>query len=117
MMDDPWVPQFAAADVLEDLGAARHRRRDADWIEPMIDMGYWPPRTGPRVKGFETATPKLIGVPFVGDLQTLTYRNDVYTDGAPKTWDELDRQGQGRRGRRQDQVPDRVPRRQAATRS
>ena len=52
-------------------------------------MGWWPPQTGPRVKGFETATPKLICVPFVGDLQTLTYRNDVYTDGAPKTWDEL----------------------------
>ena len=28
-------------------------------------------------------------VPFVGDLQTLTYRNDVYTGGAPATWDEL----------------------------
>src|SRR2546427_107248 len=23
------------------------------------------------------------------DVQTLTYRNDVYTNGAPKTWDEL----------------------------
>jgi len=24
-----------------------------------------------------------VTVPFVGDLQTLTYRNDVFTDGAP----------------------------------
>jgi multiple sugar transport system substrate-binding protein len=54
----------------------------------MIDMGFWPPRAGPRVKGFETAEPKLITVPFVGDLQTLTYRNDVY-GSAPATWDEL----------------------------
>ena len=26
----------------------------------MIDMGYWPPQPGPRVKGFENATPTLI---------------------------------------------------------
>jgi multiple sugar transport system substrate-binding protein len=55
----------------------------------MIDMGYWPPRQGPRVKGFEDAKPTLVCVPFVGDLQTLTYRNDVFTDGAPATWDDV----------------------------
>ncbi|MDP9137181.1 MAG: extracellular solute-binding protein [Pseudomonadota bacterium] len=89
LLDDPWVPQFGAADVLEDLGAAGIDAADADWVGPMIDMGFWPPRQGPRVKGFEDAAPKLIAVPFIGDLQTLTYRNDVYKEGAPKTWDEL----------------------------
>ena len=89
LLDDPWVPQFGAADVLEDLGAAGIDGTNSDWIGPLIDMGYWPPRQGPRVKGFETAPPKLVTVPFVGDLQTLTYRNDVYTGGAPATWDEL----------------------------
>jgi multiple sugar transport system substrate-binding protein len=89
LLDDPWVPQFGAADVLEDVGAGGIDSADPDWIASMIDMGFWPPRKGPRVKGFEDATPKLIAIPFVGDLQTLTYRNDVYTDGAPKTWDEL----------------------------
>jgi multiple sugar transport system substrate-binding protein len=88
LLDDPWVPQFGAADVLEDLGAGGIDGNDKDWIGSMIDMGFWPPRTGPRVKGFESATPKLITVPFVGDLQTLTYRNDVY-GSAPATWDEL----------------------------
>jgi len=88
LLDDPWVPQFGAAEVLEDLGAAGIDAADKDWIAPMIDMGYWPPRTGPRVKGFESAEPKLVCVPFVGDLQTMTYRNDVY-GSAPATWDEL----------------------------
>ena len=60
---------------------------------PMIDRGYWPPQTGSRVKGFETATPKLICVPFIGDIQTFTYRNDVYTGGPPKTWDEVIEKG------------------------
>ena len=89
LLDDPWVPQFGAADVLEDLGAAGVDGVDADWIGSMIDMGYWPPRKGPRVKGFEDAPSKLVCVPFVGDLQTLTYRNDVFTDGGPQTWDDL----------------------------
>jgi multiple sugar transport system substrate-binding protein len=89
LLDDPWVPQFGAADVLEDLGAGGVDAADADWIGSMIDMGFWPPQQGPRVKGFTDASPKLICVPFVGDLQTLTYRNDVYKDGAPATWDEL----------------------------
>ena len=89
LLDDPWVPQFGAADVLEDLAAGGIDGNDSDWIGPLIDMGFWPPRQGPRVKGFETAEPKLVTVPFIGDLQTLTFRNDVYKDGAPKTWDEL----------------------------
>lgn len=89
LLDDPWVPQFGAAGVLEDLGAAGIDGTDKDWIGSMIDMGYWPPRQGPRVKGFEDATPTLVTVPFVGDLQTLTYRNDVFTDGAPATWDDI----------------------------
>jgi multiple sugar transport system substrate-binding protein len=93
LLDDPWVPQFGAADVLEDLGAGGIDAADSDWIQSMIEMGYWPPRQGPRVKGFESTDPKLIALPFVGDLQTLTYRNDVYTDGAPKTWDELIEKG------------------------
>jgi multiple sugar transport system substrate-binding protein len=88
LLDDPWVPQFGAADVLEDLGAGGIDGNSKDWIGSMIDMGFWPPRQGPRVKGFETATPKLICVPFVGDLQTMTYRNDVY-GSAPATWDEV----------------------------
>src|SRR5262249_31372493 len=64
LLDDPWVPQFGAAGVLEDLGAASVDGTSKDWIKSLIDMGYWPPREGPRVKGFETATPTLITVPF-----------------------------------------------------
>src|SRR5256885_1410352 len=88
-LDDPWVPQFGAADVLEDLGAGGIDGNNKDWIGPMIDMGFWPPRQGPRVKGFESAQPKLICVPVVGDLQTMTFRNDVYGKDGPQTWDEV----------------------------
>ncbi|MEK1887105.1 MAG: extracellular solute-binding protein [Phyllobacterium sp.] len=89
LLDDPWVPQFGAANVLEDLGAAGLSADDKDWIDPMLEMGFWPPRSGARAAAFKDATPTLICVPFIGDLQTMTYRNDVYTNGAPTTWDEV----------------------------
>ncbi len=88
IMDDPWVPEFAAAGYLADLGAAGITA-DPDFSAPFIELGYWPPQNGPRVKGFESATPALVALPTIGDLQTLTYRNDVFTNGAPKTWDDL----------------------------
>jgi multiple sugar transport system substrate-binding protein len=88
IMDDPWIPQYAAAGILEDLGP-HGIEMDADYPKPFADLGFWPPREGPRVKGFESETPKLIALPTIGDLQTLTYRNDVFTSGAPATWDDL----------------------------
>ena len=92
IMDDPWIPQYAAAGILEDLGP-HGITMDADYPGPFADLGFWPPRQGPRVKGFETQEPKLVALPTIGDLQTLTYRNDVFTSGAPATWDDLVSQG------------------------
>ena len=94
IMDDPWIPQYAAAGILEDLGP-HGIEMDADYPLPFADLGFWPPREGPRVKGFETEEPKLIALPTIGDLQTLTYRNDVFTSGAPATWADLVSTGQG----------------------
>lgn len=92
IMDDPWIPQYAAAGILEELG--QHGvTMDADYPTPFADLGYWPPRQGARVKGFESQDPKLIALPTIGDLQTMTYRNDVFSS-APATWDDLVSQGQ-----------------------
>ena len=91
IMDDPWIPQYAAAGILEDLGP-HGIQMDADYPGPFADLGFWPPREGPRVKGFETEEPKLVALPTIGDLQTLTYRNDVFP-AAPATWDDLVSQG------------------------
>ncbi len=88
IMDDPWVPEYAAAGILEDLGAAG-LTPNPGFSPPFIELGYWPPQTGPRVKGFETADPTLVALPTIGDLQTLTYRNDIFANGAPATWDDL----------------------------
>jgi multiple sugar transport system substrate-binding protein len=87
IMDDPWVPQYAASGILEDLG--KHGiTADADFAPSFIDLGYWPPQKGARIKGFEGDTPTLVALPSIGDLQTLTYRNDIFS-APPATWDEL----------------------------
>ena len=92
IMDDPWIPQFAAAGILEDL--SQHGIvGDAGFAKPFLELGYWPPRQGPRIKGFESTKPALVALPTIGDLQTMTYRNDVYAH-APKTWHELVTVGQ-----------------------
>jgi multiple sugar transport system substrate-binding protein len=92
IMDDPWVPQYAAAGILEDLGE-HGIVPDNGFPKPFLDLGYWPPRQGPRIKGFESKKPALVALPTIGDLQTMTYRNDVYKH-APKTWHELVTVGQ-----------------------
>ena len=88
IMDDPWIPQYAAGGVLEPLEQYGLTAEDT-YPAPFIDLGFWPPKSGPRVKGFEDQDPTLVALPTIGDLQTLTYRNDVFTGGAPKTYDEF----------------------------
>lgn len=87
IMDDPWIPQYASAPVLESLTKLGFKP-DADYMKPFLETGFWPPRTGPRLPDFRDKTPELYALPFVGDMQSLTYRNDAFSH-APKTWNEL----------------------------
>jgi len=50
IMDDPWIPQYAAAGILEDLGP-HDIQMDADYPTPFADLGFWPPRQGPLCSG------------------------------------------------------------------
>jgi len=87
VMDDPWVPQFAAAPVLQNLSKLGFKN-DPDLMQPFMDTGYWPPRKGPRLPDFKSETPAIYAMPFVGDMQSLTYRRDIL-GSAPKTWSGL----------------------------
>ena len=87
IMDDPWIPQYAAAPVLQNLSKLGFKP-DADYMKPFLDLGWWPPKSGPRLPQFKHATPQLYALPFVGDMQSLTYRTDAFGH-APKTWTEL----------------------------
>lgn len=87
IMDDPWIPQYASAPVLQNL-TKLGIKPDADFMKPFLDLGWWPPKSGPRLPQFKHATPTLYAVPFVGDMQSLTYRKDAF-GSAPKTWNDL----------------------------
>ncbi len=87
VMDDPWIPQYASAPVLQNL-TKLGIKPDADFMKPFLDLGWWPPKSGPRLPQFRSKTPQLYALPFVGDMQSLTYRKDAFGH-APKTWDEL----------------------------
>ncbi|MFL5925764.1 MAG: extracellular solute-binding protein [Gaiellaceae bacterium] len=87
VMDDPWMPQYASAPVLQNLSKLGFKS-DSDYMKPFLDLGYWPPKKGPRLPQFRNATPQLYALPFVGDMQSLTYRKDAFGH-APKTWTEL----------------------------
>ena len=84
VMDDPWIPQYASAPVLQNLSKLGFTA-DADYMKPFLELGYWPPRKGPRLPQFKSATPQLYALPFVGDMQSLTYRKDAFGT-APKTY-------------------------------
>lgn len=87
IMDDPWIPQYAAAPVLQNLSKLGFKP-DADYMKPFLDLGWWPPKSGPRLPDFASDTPQLYALPFVGDMQSLTYRKDVFGT-APKTWTDF----------------------------
>src|SRR5207237_1357652 len=56
IMDDPWIPQYAAAPVLQDL-TKLGIGVDSDFMKPFLELGYWPPKTGPRLPQFKNAKP------------------------------------------------------------
>lgn len=94
IMDDPWIPQYASAPVLQNLSKLGFKP-DADYMKPFLDLGWWPPKTGPRLPQFRSATPQLYALPFIGDMQSLTYRKDAF-GSAPQTWTELVSKGKAR---------------------
>jgi multiple sugar transport system substrate-binding protein len=60
-----------------------------------LNQGYWPPKSGAKMKAFANATPELYAIVIIDDVQILYY-NKQYFDGAPKTWDDIARVAQSK---------------------
>jgi len=60
---------------------------DADFQKQSMDLGYWPPKEGPRVKG-SPDTPEIYAIPSIGDVMSLVWRKDIF-DKEPTTWDDI----------------------------
>jgi multiple sugar transport system substrate-binding protein len=89
VMDDNWVPEFAAGNIVRNLDEMGFKV-NPDILPKGLDQGYWPPRSGARLKDFADAKPALYAVVIIDDVEILYY-NKQYFGSTPKTWDDIAR--------------------------
>jgi multiple sugar transport system substrate-binding protein len=87
VMDDNWVPEFAAGGIVQNLDELGFKV-NSDILPKGLEQGYWPPKSGPRLKDFENDDPALYAIVIIDDVQLLYYNTDHFQE-APKTWDEI----------------------------
>jgi multiple sugar transport system substrate-binding protein len=86
-LDDPWMPQFGGGGFLTNLTTLGYVPDD-DMQKNSMDLGYWPPKTGPRLKGDEGKEPQVYAIPWIGDVTLGFWRTDIL-DHEPASWDEV----------------------------
>lgn len=80
MVDDPWMPEFCEANVLEDLTKMGYKE-DEDFVKESLDIGKNPYSTG-----------NIYALPFSGNVQFLFYNKDVLQSNnlqVPTTWEDV----------------------------
>ena len=87
VMDDNWVPEFAAGRIIQSLDKLGFKR-NPDILEKGVEQGLWPPKHGARMKAFAKATPELYAIVNIDDVEILYYNKD-YFPNAPQTWDDI----------------------------
>jgi multiple sugar transport system substrate-binding protein len=87
VMDDNWVPEFAAGRIIQSLDKLGFKR-NPDILEKGVEQGLWPPKRGARMKAFASATPELYAIVNIDDVEILYYNKD-YFPNAPQTWDDI----------------------------
>jgi multiple sugar transport system substrate-binding protein len=87
VMDDNWVPEFAAGKIVQNLDQIGFKA-NPDILPKGLDQGYWPPKSGPRLKDFASDKPALYAIVIIDDVEILYYDKD-YFSSVPKTWDDI----------------------------
>ena len=87
VMDDNWVPEFAAGGIIQSMDKLG-LKVNPDILQKGLEQGYWPPKSGPRLKAFANDTPQLYSLVIIDDVEILYYRGDLFSS-APKTWDDI----------------------------
>jgi multiple sugar transport system substrate-binding protein len=87
VMDDNWVPEFAAGHIVQSLDQLGFKV-NPDILEKGLEMGLWPPKSGARMKDFANAKPELYSIVIIDDVEILYYRSDMFPS-APETWDDI----------------------------
>jgi multiple sugar transport system substrate-binding protein len=89
VLDDNWVPEFAAGNVIQSLDKLKFNV-NSDILANGLNQGYWPPKSGAKMKAFAGTTPELYAIVIIDDVEILYY-NKQYFDTTPKTWDDIAR--------------------------
>ncbi|HEX8861557.1 MAG TPA: extracellular solute-binding protein [Actinomycetes bacterium] len=87
VMDDNWVPEFAAGNITQSLDKLGFKP-NPDILPKGLQQGYWPPVSGPRLKDFASDQPQLYALVIIDDVEMLYYNKD-YFPSAPQTWDDI----------------------------
>jgi multiple sugar transport system substrate-binding protein len=87
VMDDNWVPEFAAGNIIKNLDEMGFKVNQ-DILPKGLNQGYWPPKSGARLKDFANDDPALYAIVIIDDVELLYYNTDHFKE-APKTWDEV----------------------------
>ena len=87
VMDDNWVPEFAAGKIVQSLDQVG-LKVNPDILPKGLEMGLWPPKSGARMKDFASAKPELYAIVIIDDVEILYYNKDHFPT-APQTWDDI----------------------------
>ncbi len=87
VMDDNWVPEFAAARIIQSLDQLG-LKANPDILPKGLEMGLWPPKSGARMKDFANAKPELYALVIIDDVEILYYNKDYFST-APESWDDI----------------------------
>jgi multiple sugar transport system substrate-binding protein len=87
VMDDNWVPEFAAGKIVQNLDEIGFKA-NPDILPKGLDQGFWPPRSGARLKDFANDKPALYALVIIDDVEILYYNKDHF-GSPPKTWDDI----------------------------
>lgn len=80
MVDDPWMPEFCEANILEDLTQMGYKE-DEDFVKKSLDVGKNPYATG-----------DVYALPFSGNVQFLFYNKELLEKNSlevPTTWEDV----------------------------
>jgi multiple sugar transport system substrate-binding protein len=87
VMDDNWVPEFAAGKIVQSLDQLGFKT-NPDILPKGVEQGLWPPKRGAKMKAFAKQSPELYAIVIIDDVEILYY-NKTYFPHAPQTWDDI----------------------------
>ncbi len=88
VMDDNWVPEFAAGGIVQSLDKLG-LKVNPDILQKGLEQGYWPPKSGAAAEGVrERHARALYSLVIIDDVEILYYNKD-YFRSPPVTWDDI----------------------------